>query len=718
MEIMAPAGGFQSAVQAFEHGADAVYVGLKSFSARSAAENFTFEELRRIAAYSRAHGTRLYVAMNTIIKDSELPDVIETVHRLSLIGIDGIIVQDLGLASLIRKQFPQLKLHSSTQLAVASSQGVHYLASIGFSRVVLARELTLDEICEIRRQCPDIELKVFIHGALCYSISGMCLASGMLLGRSANRGQCAQICRTYFANEQQNTYAFSTKDLAIGEKITLLEELGIDSVKIEGRMKGTEYAAYTSAYYRSVLDGRTDHEMRLRADVTFSRTQAPGWMMGWSVPDVKGQSHRLTDPAYPGHTGIEAGSIISRHQDSMRVRLFRDISIHDGLQFLIPARDSEHRKEAVSFAVTDIIGPDGKRRSTAQAGTQVMINAPRQARAGLPLTLVSRHDLQLPRVNPRAYPVAHTSVTAHVIIEEHALTCTINIPEIGLTGYSYTAPIVVDGANKPRPIEHILLKALANSKEEYSCTIAEVNTENRTSFDDDHIFIQPKLLKQFRRDLYTGLEKKIYDYIQARTKHILSGFSGQVGPALPDRSAIPETGTVIDGRYILPLDYLSFDQAHTLKEAEEQIKQIRTSHPGMDIVVGIQHVAQIPWYQRQENLQCYVDFYLYCANRFTAQMLQRELPGCIGAYYWIEDAIDINLLRSIPWTIPVTLIDRAFNPPLFNSRACFRRDSLNLPCSSCGKRDHTYHISQNRNRYLVRVKSCRTYLYQDRENRP
>ncbi|MDA3835704.1 MAG: U32 family peptidase, partial [Spirochaetales bacterium] len=198
MELMAPAGSFQSAVQAFEHGADAVYAGLQQFSARNAAVNFSFDELRRVKEYAHRRGKFLYIALNTVILDEELEKVLYALHQLTLLQTDGVIVQDLGLAHIIRKYFPSLPLHSSTQLAVHNESGVRYLQSIGFSRIVLARELTLNEIIKIRKSCPNVELKVFIHGALCYSVSGMCLASGALLGRSANRGLCGQICRTWF----------------------------------------------------------------------------------------------------------------------------------------------------------------------------------------------------------------------------------------------------------------------------------------------------------------------------------------------------------------------------------------------------------------------------------------------------------------------------------------------------------------------------------------
>jgi putative protease len=187
---------------------------------------------------------------------------------------------------------------------------------------------------------------------------------------------------------------------------------------------------------------------------------------------------------------------------------------------------------------------------------------------------------------------------------------------------------------------------------------------------------------------------------------------------LPERSSIPQDGALIGGRYYLPLDFLDFKQAESDARMEAKIASIASAYPDAEIVVGIQHAAQIAWYRRQKGLSCYIDYYLYCANRFTLDFLLDQLPGCIGAYYWIEDRISQAHIDKIPWTLPVKRVDDQFSPPLFLSRTCFARDSLGMSCSSCTHRRHDFTISQNGRTYHVRVRDCMTHLYEAGKKRP
>ena len=225
-ELAIPAGSLQCALYAFKGGADAVYFGLKNFSARKGAVNFSFEDVRKIKALCLAENRKFYVTLNTLVSDSEMAEVIPLLRQLEYLQPDGVIVQDLGIAKVMREHFPSLPLHGSTQLAVHTIDGVKQLQELGFSRVVLSRELSFEEISAIRETCPDVELKVFILGALCYGFSGLCMASQFITGdghegcssRSANRGSCAQICRTWFHCNETDTdsWVFSMKDLCLG----------------------------------------------------------------------------------------------------------------------------------------------------------------------------------------------------------------------------------------------------------------------------------------------------------------------------------------------------------------------------------------------------------------------------------------------------------------------------------------------------------------------
>ena len=200
-ELLAPAGSFESALAAFAYGADAVYLGLSRFSARADAANFAEPELRQIVAYAHNKGRKVYVTLNTLLETRELPELADSLALLEELAVDGAIVQDLGLAAWVRRAFPRLPLHASTQLACTSLAGARALKELGFVRVVTARELGLAEAAEIGRRA-GLEIEVFIHGALCYSLSGLCLYSSLTTGRSGNRGRCAYCCRQPFAPAQ------------------------------------------------------------------------------------------------------------------------------------------------------------------------------------------------------------------------------------------------------------------------------------------------------------------------------------------------------------------------------------------------------------------------------------------------------------------------------------------------------------------------------------
>ncbi len=258
MELLAPAGNPAAFYGAVKAGADAVYLGSQRFGARAYAENFTVEEIGECIRYGHIMGCRLYLTVNTLMKEGELKELYDHVLPLYEAGLDGAIVQDFGALHLLRECFPGLELHASTQMTLCSSSGARLLKDMGACRIVPARELSLKEIREIKRKV-DIELEAFVHGAMCYCYSGQCLFSSILGGRSGNRGRCAQPCRLPYSVETDGRrsgeqYFLSLKDMCTLEHIPELIEAGIDSFKIEGRMKKPEYAAGVTAVYRKYID--------------------------------------------------------------------------------------------------------------------------------------------------------------------------------------------------------------------------------------------------------------------------------------------------------------------------------------------------------------------------------------------------------------------------------------------------------------------------------
>ncbi|SEA80606.1 putative protease [Desulfuromusa kysingii] len=306
-ELLAPAGSMEAFFAAVDAGADAVYTGMKEFSARAKAKNFNLKEIEQITSYMQQRGKRLYVALNTLVKENELSLLIDTLGALEEIGVDALILQDLAVWKLAKEHFPGLELHASTQLTIHNAAGVKMLERMGFTRGVLAREMTLDEIAAIRQQTT-LELEQFIHGALCFSYSGQCYFSSFLSGKSGNRGRCAQPCRRNHRYRQQEGYYFSPNDLSAIDLLPELEAAGICSLKIEGRMKSAEYVHKVVSAYRQVLDAPEGErksvlkEAKLLLKASFGRQPTKGFLSG-------GQPSDMAIPAHKGATGRFLGEI-------------------------------------------------------------------------------------------------------------------------------------------------------------------------------------------------------------------------------------------------------------------------------------------------------------------------------------------------------------------------------------------------------------------------
>lgn len=259
MELLSPAGSYENLISAVRSGADAVYIGGSSFSARRNAKNFTDDEIVSAARFCHLYGVKLYVAVNILIKESEMKDAVSYVRFLIESGVDGIIIQDLGLLTQVRKMSPDIFINASTQMSIGSHKGANIVKKLGADRVVLARELGFREIKSIREKT-DIELEAFVHGALCMSWSGQCLMSSVIGGRSGNRGLCAQPCRLDYTlikdgkKVSENIPLLSLKDICLADKLNELDGI-VDSLKIEGRMKSKEYTASVTALYKKAISG-------------------------------------------------------------------------------------------------------------------------------------------------------------------------------------------------------------------------------------------------------------------------------------------------------------------------------------------------------------------------------------------------------------------------------------------------------------------------------
>ena len=346
-ELLAPAGSPDAAWAALSYGADAIFTGLQRFSARAEAVNLTEQELDELIGFAHANDRKVYLTFNTLTQQHELPAALEVLAMINNLNADGIIVQDMGVARMARRFFPKLDLHASTQLAVHNSAGAQLLADIGFTRVVLARELSLPEIGNITRDC-GIETEVFVHGALCYSYSGLCLFSSHLTGRSGNRGRCAYSCRQTFDTESGKGLPFSMKDFAVGEYFDELLATGVASLKIEGRMKSPAYVGAVTDFYRKRMDDGLNeteqHELLADIQTIFGRPATDLYL--------KDPETNPIDPTTNGHRGAAIGTIKSiRTEHSEHWICFRTNRVlqkYDGLKIEMPG------KEPFGFSATEI----------------------------------------------------------------------------------------------------------------------------------------------------------------------------------------------------------------------------------------------------------------------------------------------------------------------------------------------------------------------------
>ena len=328
IELLAPAGSYEAFIAAVQNGADAVYLGGRNFGARAYAQNFNMETLERAIDYAHLRGVKIYVTINTLIKDYETLDAIEYISKLYSLGVDAIIVQDLGVINLVKKFFPDFEVHCSTQMALHNSAGIMELQKMGVKRVVLARELSIKDIKTIQDRT-QIELEVFAHGALCYSYSGLCLMSSFIGGRSGNRGRCAQPCRKAYEIisldsrdiKSEKAYYISTRDLKTIEQIGEIIESGIKSLKIEGRMKNPEYVAAVVRTYRRAIDNYLAYGQNLYDEVgvkeitqIFNREFTRGYLL-------ESPQGEFLNPNKPSNKGLLLGRVAAYDSVKKRVKI-------------------------------------------------------------------------------------------------------------------------------------------------------------------------------------------------------------------------------------------------------------------------------------------------------------------------------------------------------------------------------------------------------------
>lgn len=519
-ELLAPAGDIEAGYAALYYGADAVYLGLPKFSARADATNFTPDELDAFIAYAHSLNRKVYVALNTLVQESELQGVMDALQVCAQMKVDAVIVQDLGVARIIRHSFPELQLHASTQMAIHNLEGALALKKLGFSRVVLARELSLNEIQKIRRDC-GLEVEVFIHGALCYSYSGLCSFSSFETARSANRGKCIYSCRGNFKvlsqelecnlksdnisqsddfskgessaddtndfdnllNAQKSSHLFSMKDLALEKDILKLKGL---SLKIEGRKKNALYVAAVTHYYRQILDtGRADIGLADNIKQIFARP--------WTKLHFDGKNKNVIDPEFVGHRGIQIGTVDKVVGRTLTFTPTHSIARFDGIQIDVPPLEKPY-----GFSLENLV-QSGKKTFEAKAHKPVQIALPEHhpfIAKGAPVYLASstkvKSSYPYQKPKPGAYKNRLPIDVSVYVTRDKVLAC-VQSQMVDIAG-------TFEPAKDIEKMNAGIFKAFEKTGDT-PFELKELHIEN-----PDKLFVPVSVLNELRRLLYAELE--------------------------------------------------------------------------------------------------------------------------------------------------------------------------------------------------------------------
>ena len=704
VEILAPAGSFEAAVAAFEGGADAVYLGLSDFSARKAAKNFSREEFLSLKTLAERSGKKIFAALNTVIKEDEIDRAVDCARFLFDAGVDAVILQDIGFASILKKLFPALQLHASTKMAVHTVEGVKFLRSLGFSRVVLSREVPLEHIAKIKKEVPDMELEVFVHGALCYSFSGLCLASGIVLGRSGNRGMCAQLCRSYYETEEgKKGYFFSCNDLEYKDYVQQLKFAGVDSFKIEGRMKAPEYVFYTSALYRAMLE-RSDYFDALKnSRICFARKATTGYLKNFS-------GNNLLCGGYPGHRGVKIGVCEKKLKDRFFIKTKYSLGIRDGLLFF----KNNDESRPFNCSVEEISSVSGKDLKIVGDSSRVYVKTAELPEVGDEIFLVSSRTLERKKVNPGSVPQWKKAVELEVSLAGNRI-------RIKCGDFFYESDeINPERSENSSGFKEKFTEILKNSADSFYFS-------DKVSFEKncENIFIVPSVLKKIRSDFYEKYAAFCDAAFEDKKRKVLNSFSVPESTDVPgifrDRALMdPDT----DIPFFMPDDpetslktvggFLTIPLLPLMKESEKylgKINEIISKNSGKKILVGLSNFGHLNFaleHLKDENIFFFIDFSLYVANRFSYSFF-KDLLGekLLFGYYWIEEKEDLPQLS--PEIIPVS----GFNPPLFISAGCFERSNGFKKCAECGGRRSERILTNCDRRFNVISKNCVTFMFME-----
>ncbi len=507
-ELLSPAGNFEALKAAIIGGCDAIYVGGKMFGARAFSNNFSDMELVEAINYCHLYGVKIYVTVNTLIFENEVDKFLKYVDFLYKNNVDALIMQDLGMIDLVRKTYPLLEIHASTQMHIHNLEGVEFLTELGIKRVVLARETSIDTIKKIKERI-DTELEVFVHGSLCVSYSGQCLMSSLIGNRSGNRGTCTGNCRLKYKYEDKEGYFLSCKDLNTLDNIDKLIDLGVESFKIEGRMKSPYYVYLVTKLYRQAIDsylmtGKINYDVNDLNDLKkiFNREYTKGFLYSET---------NIVNEFRPNHLGVFIGTVIDKNKNRIKIKLNSELSVQDGIRFI---------NSDVGFIVLNIF-KDKNKLKIAYKNEIIEVISEENIKIGD--NVVKTKDYYLEKK------------LDEILKKEKKINIDINIKA------NINKPFILefsDGVNKVVLTKENVLKSInqPTTKEKIITQITKVGDTiysiNSVNYDiDENIFLSIKTINEYRREAIKLLNEKRL----IKNKYVKDEYKVSVNPTKLDK---------------------------------------------------------------------------------------------------------------------------------------------------------------------------------------
>lgn len=705
VELLSPAGSYESAIAGIQNGCDAIYMAGMQFGARAFASNFDNEKIIEMVKYAHAYGVKVYITLNTLVHDEECIACFDYIDFLYRANVDALIVQDLGIVSYLRMKYSDFEVHASTQMHIVNESALLFLKSIGITRAVLAREVKIEEIKQFSKH--GLELEVFVHGALCVSYSGQCLMSSMIGGRSGNRGACAQTCRMPYVLSDfhrkkefgKPAYLLSLMDLNTLEHVKALKDANVTSFKIEGRMKKSEYVGHITSLYRRKIDDDayqiSQEDMEI-AKMLFHRGYTTGFLNAQ-------RGSKLYNPYRPNHIGITIGKVCGYHKGNVQIYLTQPIHQGDGIRIL-------NEKGDYGFKVNRLY-VNGLLANHADAFTTVEIDCYEKVNKGC--KVVKTSDPRIEKQIRESYEYNQRRVPVNMFVEAQSGAFLQLVISDGLHTITVHTEECLEKANRR-----------ATTKEEISKQLQKVND---TIFKVDHIeinmhedlFIPIKIINQLRRD---GLNK-LYAIRSNEMNRVDIPFAFKDVPPIKHSNKLYLNAKVLNEEQLLAcLDQVDYVYVcnHSLYEKyknDTRVKlcssKIAKEKADYDNVTMIQEIGGI---HALEHFECDTSLNVY--NAYTVNFL-KNMGATLVSFSHELSVLDIKMLMEQYKLLFDNWINTQFvaygRVEVMVSEHCPINASLldndKVNCQLCRK--HTYALKDKFNNYFPMDNDleCRMHLY-------